>query len=162
MHLNILLLMIKNKDPTVIVNEFNKYFVNIGQSLAEKIIPTHDFNFYLKNRIDSQLRFTLVDEEHIVGIFNRLKISQVMVVIIYQTNCSNMQKPFLLTFYTLMTYFSAVLILLLTRFTAVLIRSIHNSTHRLYPCIILTHKRTHYFCACVKLSRGVFRCCSGM
>ena len=27
----------------------------------------------MKNRIDSQLRFTLVDEEHIVGIFNRLK-----------------------------------------------------------------------------------------
>ena len=81
------------KDPTVIANEFNKYFVNIGQSLAEKIIPTHDFNFYLKNRIDSQLRFTIVDEEHIVGIFN---ISQVMVVIIYQTNYSNMQKPFLL------------------------------------------------------------------
>ena len=61
------------KDPTVIANEFNKYFVNIGQSLAEKITPTHDFNFYLKNRIDSQLRFTLVDEEHIVWIFNRLK-----------------------------------------------------------------------------------------
>ena len=59
------------KDPTVIANEFNKYFVNIGQCLAEKI--THDFNFYLKNRIDSQLRFTLVDEEHVVGIFNRLK-----------------------------------------------------------------------------------------
>ena len=87
----------KLKDPTVIANEFNKYFVNIGQSLAEKITPTHDFNFYLKNRIDSQLRFTLVDEEHIVGIFNRLRISQVMVVIIYQTNCSNMQNPFLLS-----------------------------------------------------------------
>ena len=57
------------KDPTVIANEFNKYFVNIGQSLAEKITQTHDFNFYLKNRIDGQLRFTLVDEEHIVGIF---------------------------------------------------------------------------------------------
>ena len=27
----------------------------------------------MKNRIDSQLRFTLFDEEHIVGIFNRLK-----------------------------------------------------------------------------------------
>ena len=27
----------------------------------------------MKNKIDSQLRFTLVDEEHIVGIFNRLK-----------------------------------------------------------------------------------------
>ena len=43
------------KDPTVIAKEFNKYFVvNIGQSLAEKITPTHNFNFYLKNRIDSQ------------------------------------------------------------------------------------------------------------
>ena len=62
------------KDPTVIANEFNKYFVNIGQSLAEKITPTHNFNFYyLNTRIDSQLRFTLVDEEQIVGIFNRLK-----------------------------------------------------------------------------------------
>ena len=28
--------------PTVIANEFNKYFVNIGQSLAEKITPTHN------------------------------------------------------------------------------------------------------------------------
>ena len=59
------------KDLTVIANEFNKYFVNIGQSLAEKITPTLDINFYLKNRIDSQ--FSLVDEEHIVGIFNRFK-----------------------------------------------------------------------------------------
>ena len=56
------------KDPTVVANEFNKYVVNIGQSLTEKITLTHDFNFYLKNRIDSQLRITLVDEEHIVGI----------------------------------------------------------------------------------------------
>ena len=38
------------KDPTVIANEFNKYSVNIGQSLAEKITPTLDFNFYLKDR----------------------------------------------------------------------------------------------------------------
>ena len=36
------------KNPTVIANEFNKHFVNIGQSLAEKITPTHDFNFYLR------------------------------------------------------------------------------------------------------------------
>ena len=61
------------KDPTVIANEFNKYIANIGQSLAAKITPTHNFNFYMKNRIDSQLRFTLVDEEHIVGIFKRFK-----------------------------------------------------------------------------------------
>ena len=59
------------KDPTVIANEFIKYIVNIGISLAEKITPTHNFNFYLKNRINSQLRFTLVDEEHSVGIINR-------------------------------------------------------------------------------------------
>ena len=39
---------------------------------SEKITPTN-FNFYLKNRIDSQLQFTLVDEEHIIGIFNRFK-----------------------------------------------------------------------------------------
>ena len=31
------------------------------------------------------MRFTLVDEEDIVGIFNGLKISQVIVVMIYQT-----------------------------------------------------------------------------
>ena len=55
-------------------------FVNISQSLAEKSTPTHNFNFHLKNRIDRKLRFTLVDEEHIVGIFNRLKISKVMVI----------------------------------------------------------------------------------
>ena len=61
------------KDPTVIANEFNKCFVNIVPSLAEKITSTHNFNFYLKNVIDSQLRFSLVDEEHIVNIFNRLK-----------------------------------------------------------------------------------------
>ena len=46
------------------------YFVNIGQSQVEKITATNNFNFYLKNKIDSQLRF---DEEHIVGIFNILK-----------------------------------------------------------------------------------------
>ena len=45
-------------DPTVIANEFNKYFVILGQSLTEKITPTHNFNVYLNNRIDSQLRFT--------------------------------------------------------------------------------------------------------
>ena len=34
------------KDPPVIANEFNNYIVYIGQSLAEQITPTHNFNFY--------------------------------------------------------------------------------------------------------------------
>ena len=68
------MIKIKGSDPTVIANElFIKYSVNSGLYLAETFTPTHNFNCYLKNMIDSQLRFTLVDEEHIVGMFNRLK-----------------------------------------------------------------------------------------
>ena len=76
------------KDPTAIANEFNKYFVNIDQSLAEKITPTHNFNLYLKRRIDCQLRFTIVYEEHIVGIFNRLKINS-------SNDCDNISNKLL-------------------------------------------------------------------
>ena len=77
-------------------------------------------------------------------------------------------KEHLRYLYTLMTSLCAIVKLLLTRFDVVVIlltttssashKIYNNSTHRLYPCIILTHKRTHYFCACVKLSKCVFRC----
>ena len=34
-------------DPNEIVNEFNKYFINIGKQISNQIVPTQSFQSYL-------------------------------------------------------------------------------------------------------------------
>ena len=64
---------IYNQDS--IVNEFNKFFVNIGPNLAEKIPTsnTHNFKKYLKKTINSRFQFSSVSTQDITKIIDNLK-----------------------------------------------------------------------------------------
>ena len=60
---------------TTIVNEFNKYYVNVGPDLASKISmpPNKNFKQYLSNPVNHTLTFNDVTESDIMEIINNLK-----------------------------------------------------------------------------------------
>ena len=62
-------------DKNEICNTFNKFFVNIGPSLAENIKPTKNIRFtsFLKKVVSSSFHFDLVGEEDVLKIVKSLK-----------------------------------------------------------------------------------------
>ena len=60
-------------DPVEIANEFNKYFVAIGQSLSHNAQPDKSYNEYLSNRPHCHLTFSSVNEDLVSNIIRRLK-----------------------------------------------------------------------------------------
>ena len=65
--------MITNLDE--IANEFNKYFVNIGQSLNDQIQAVTTSNDYLlqHNKTETTFNFVSVNEVYIDNVINKLK-----------------------------------------------------------------------------------------
>ena len=62
-------------DPDEIANEFNKYFINIGRSLADQIQSIHSSQDYLPqyNKPTSNFSFNPVNEECIAKFIVKLK-----------------------------------------------------------------------------------------
>ena len=60
-------------DSETIANKFNEYFVNIGRTLSEQIRPTHSYNEYLNDHVNTRLTFNSITEDHILNIINKLK-----------------------------------------------------------------------------------------
>ena len=60
-------------DPVEIANEFNKYFVAIGQLLSHNAQPDKSYNEYLSNRPHCHLTFSSVNEDIVSNIIRRLK-----------------------------------------------------------------------------------------
>ena len=60
-------------DLDEIVNKFNTYFINIGQSLSEQIHATRSSDEYLSNRTNTIFNFTEVNEECIDSIIKNMK-----------------------------------------------------------------------------------------
>ena len=57
-----------------IVNEFNDYFCNIGQALAQKIPDSRkSFSHFLKKQIHFTFSFSLIDKETILKVLNDFK-----------------------------------------------------------------------------------------
>ena len=65
--------MITNLDE--IANEFNKYFVNIGRSLNDRIQATTASDDYLlqHNKPETTFNFVSVNEVYIDNVINKLK-----------------------------------------------------------------------------------------
>ena len=60
-------------DMNEIANEFNRYFISIGQSLSEKIQSVHSSEEYLGQKANSVFKFTAVNEDCIDKIVKKLK-----------------------------------------------------------------------------------------
>ena len=60
-------------DPTIIANQFNNYFINIGKSLSNQINSNKSFNSYLNTPSEKIFKFTSVDENTIINIISKLK-----------------------------------------------------------------------------------------
>lgn len=65
----------KVNDSKTVANEFNSFFINIGQSLAANIASSQHRSFedYLSNRISSEFNFELVDCSTVKKVVNDLK-----------------------------------------------------------------------------------------
>ena len=68
--------IINNKtitNPAEVANEFNKYFVSIGQMLSRNVQSNRSYDEYLVENINCQLIFNPVNEEMVAKIINQLK-----------------------------------------------------------------------------------------
>ena len=61
------------KDPDLIANKFNEYFINIGSKLSEQITSVTSYTEYLKNQTDTRFKFHVVDMKLILEIITKLK-----------------------------------------------------------------------------------------
>ena len=59
-------------DPNLIATKFTEYFVNIGRSLANKIIPFQHFTEYFPNETDTRFKFKLINEDLVLIMFDKL------------------------------------------------------------------------------------------
>ena len=59
-------------DPTIIANQFNNYFINIGKSLSNQIHSNKSFNSYLNTPSENIFKFTSVDENTIINIISKI------------------------------------------------------------------------------------------
>ena len=57
-------------DPVIIANKFNEYFINIGNSLADKIPTAEPFHFYLNHPTNVFFRSNLHNSQNIEIIGN--------------------------------------------------------------------------------------------
>ena len=60
-------------DPVIIDNKFNEYFINIGNSLADKIPTAEPFHSYLKHPTNCVFSFQPITEGNISEIIGSLK-----------------------------------------------------------------------------------------
>ena len=60
-------------DPNEIVNEFNKYFINIGQQISNQIVPTQSFQSYLTSPNNKRFKLMEVDDNETMRIVNNLE-----------------------------------------------------------------------------------------
>ena len=68
--------IINNKtitNPAEVANEFNKYFVSIGQTLSRNVQSNRSYDEYLVENTNCQLIFNPVNEEMVAKIINQLK-----------------------------------------------------------------------------------------
>ena len=65
----------KVSDPTIIASEFNKFYVNIGHSLANNIVPPANKSFkdYLTCTFDHKFKFQMTSETQVMKVIKDLK-----------------------------------------------------------------------------------------
>ena len=64
---------IMTTDPVIIANKFNEYFINIGNSLADKIPTAEPFHSYLDHPTNCVFSFQPITEGKISEIIGSLK-----------------------------------------------------------------------------------------
>ena len=64
---------IMTTDPVIIANKFNEYFINIGNSLADKIPMAEPFHSYLNHPTNCVFTFQPITEVKISEIIGNLK-----------------------------------------------------------------------------------------
>ena len=69
-------------DPVIIANKFNEYYINIGNSLADKIPTAEPFHSYLDHPTNCVFSFQPITEGKISEIIGSLKINRVMGMIV--------------------------------------------------------------------------------
>ena len=61
------------KEPVEIGNAFNRYFINIGPSLANQIHTPHNYKEYLRTPSKNQIALQPIEEYKVIQVIDRLK-----------------------------------------------------------------------------------------
>ena len=61
------------KEPVEIVNAFNRYFIDIGPSLANQIHTHHNYKEYLRTPSKNQIALQPIEEYKVIQVIDRLK-----------------------------------------------------------------------------------------
>ena len=61
------------KEPVEIANAFNRYFIDIGPSLANQIHTHHNYKAYLRNPSKNQIALQPIEEYKVIQVIDRLK-----------------------------------------------------------------------------------------
>ena len=61
------------KEPVEIANAFNRYFIDIGPSLANQIHTHHNYKEYLRNPSKNQIALQPIEEYKVLQVIDRLK-----------------------------------------------------------------------------------------
>ena len=61
------------KEPIEIANAFNRYFIDIGPSLANQIHTHHNYKEYLHNPSKNQIALQPIEEFKVIQVIDRLK-----------------------------------------------------------------------------------------
>ena len=77
-----------------IANEFNRYFISIGQSLSEKIQSVHSSEEYLGQKANSVFKFTAVNEDCIEKLLRNLNQNLAQAMTTFQIYSLNMPELF--------------------------------------------------------------------
>ena len=64
------------KEPVEIANAFNRYYINIGPSLANQIHTPHNYKEYLRTPSKNQIALQPIEEYKVIQVIDRLKINQ--------------------------------------------------------------------------------------
>ena len=64
---------VKINDPYTIANKCNDFFVNIGSTLSDNIHSPNPISHYLNAPTNNCFSFTLINEQIILDIINKLK-----------------------------------------------------------------------------------------
>ena len=61
------------KEPVEIANAFNRYFIDIGPSLANQIHTHHTYKEYLRNPSKNQIALQPIEEYKVIQVIDRLR-----------------------------------------------------------------------------------------
>ena len=64
------------KEPVEITNTFNRYFIDIGPSLANQVHTHHNYKQYLRNPSKNHIALQPIEEYKVIQVIDRLKIYQ--------------------------------------------------------------------------------------